>query len=86
MFTKAGTKVAGLKALLAATTTDPLKLLAVFSSSTGRFGRSGQVAYAAANEALAPDSGLQQDLRGTLVWTRKDGNAITYNYTGTRAN
>jgi acyl transferase domain-containing protein/NAD(P)-dependent dehydrogenase (short-subunit alcohol dehydrogenase family)/acyl carrier protein len=46
------TKVSGLKALLAATATDPLKLVAVFSSSTGRFGRSGQVAYAAANEAV----------------------------------
>jgi acyl transferase domain-containing protein/acyl carrier protein len=46
------TKVAGLKAVLAATAGDPLKWLAVFSSSTGRFGRAGQVAYAAANEAL----------------------------------
>jgi NADP-dependent 3-hydroxy acid dehydrogenase YdfG len=46
------TKVAGLKALLAATDGDPLKVLAVFSSSTGRFGRAGQVAYAAANEAV----------------------------------
>src|SRR5439155_10557670 len=46
------TKVAGLRAVLAATAADPLRLLAVFSSSTGRFGRAGQVAYAAANEAL----------------------------------
>ncbi|HEY1379254.1 MAG TPA: SDR family NAD(P)-dependent oxidoreductase, partial [Gemmataceae bacterium] len=46
------TKVAGLRAVLAATADDPLKLLAVFSSSTGRFGRAGQVAYAAANEAV----------------------------------
>jgi NAD(P)-dependent dehydrogenase (short-subunit alcohol dehydrogenase family) len=46
------TKVAGLRALLAATAGDPLKLIALFSSSTGRFGRTGQVAYAAANEAL----------------------------------
>jgi acyl carrier protein/NADP-dependent 3-hydroxy acid dehydrogenase YdfG len=46
------TKVEGLKAVLAATATDPLKLVAVFSSSTGRFGRAGQVAYAAANEAV----------------------------------
>src|SRR5207253_1106065 len=41
-----------LGALLAATEHDPLKLLALFSSSTGRFGRAGQAAYAAANEAL----------------------------------
>ncbi len=46
------TKVAGLKAILAATEGDPLKLLAAFSSSTGRFGRAGQIAYAAANEAV----------------------------------
>ena len=46
------TKVTGLKVLLAATAADPLKFLAVFSSSTGRFGRPGQVAYAAANEAM----------------------------------
>jgi acyl transferase domain-containing protein/NADP-dependent 3-hydroxy acid dehydrogenase YdfG len=47
-----GTKVDGLRALLAATEHDSLKLLALFSSSTGRFGRAGQAAYAAANEAL----------------------------------
>ncbi|MFO0807665.1 MAG: SDR family NAD(P)-dependent oxidoreductase [Gemmataceae bacterium] len=46
------TKVAGLQSLLAATEGQPLKLLAVFSSSTGRFGRTGQAAYACANEAL----------------------------------
>ena len=31
---------------------DALRFLILFSSSTARFGRSGQVAYAAANEAL----------------------------------
>jgi acyl transferase domain-containing protein/NAD(P)-dependent dehydrogenase (short-subunit alcohol dehydrogenase family) len=46
------TKVVGLKNLLVATETDPLKAIVLFSSSTGRFGRSGQLAYAAANEAL----------------------------------
>jgi acyl transferase domain-containing protein/NADP-dependent 3-hydroxy acid dehydrogenase YdfG len=46
------TKVAGLSSILAATAGDPLRFLAVFSSSTGRFGRAGQVAYAAANEAV----------------------------------
>jgi NAD(P)-dependent dehydrogenase (short-subunit alcohol dehydrogenase family)/acyl carrier protein len=46
------TKVGGLRALLAATAGDPLKVIALFSSSTGRFGRTGQAAYAAANEAL----------------------------------
>jgi len=47
-----GTKVAGLKNLLQAVAKDDLKLLALFSSYTGRFGRTGQVDYAAANEVL----------------------------------
>jgi acyl transferase domain-containing protein/acyl carrier protein len=46
------TKVGGARALLAATANDPLRFLAFFSSSTGRFGRTGQVDYAVANEAL----------------------------------
>jgi len=44
------TKVAGITNILNATST--LKGIVLFSSSTGRFGRVGQVAYAAANEAL----------------------------------
>ena len=47
-----GTKVHGLRNLLAATATDDLRLIALFSSYTGRFGRTGQVDYAAANEVL----------------------------------
>ncbi len=47
-----GTKVHGLRNLLAATATDELRLIALFSSYTGRFGRTGQVDYAAANEVL----------------------------------
>jgi NAD(P)-dependent dehydrogenase (short-subunit alcohol dehydrogenase family)/acyl carrier protein len=46
------TKVTGVENLLAATSDDPIRTLALFSSSTGRFGRIGQAAYAAANEAL----------------------------------
>ena len=46
------TKVAGLDALLGAIGGDDLRALVLFSSSTARFGRVGQVAYAAANEAL----------------------------------
>lgn len=46
------TKVMGLRNLLAATADDPLKAIVLFSSSTGRFGRTGQIAYAAANEVL----------------------------------
>ena len=46
------TKVAGLRTLLAATQDDDLRFLALFSSTTGRFGRIGQVDYAVANEVL----------------------------------
>ena len=46
------TKVAGLRTLLNALETDPLKHIVLFSSSTGRFGRKGQVDYAIANEIL----------------------------------
>ena len=47
-----GTKVGGLDALLRAVEEDDLRALVLFSSSTARFGRTGQVAYAAANEVL----------------------------------
>ena len=47
-----GTKVAGLENLMRCLGGDELKLLALFSSYTGRFGRTGQVDYAAANEVL----------------------------------
>ncbi len=48
------TKVSGLRSLLAALRpeADDLRLLVLFSSSTARFGRTGQVAYAAANEVM----------------------------------
>ncbi len=46
------TKVEGARCLITATEGDDLKLIVFFSSSTGRFGRSGQVDYAAANDAL----------------------------------
>ena len=47
-----GTKVAGLRALLAAAGRRRLRFLALFASTTGRFGRTGQVDYAVANEVL----------------------------------
>jgi acyl transferase domain-containing protein/acyl carrier protein len=47
------TKVLGLRALLAATKNDPLKLLCVFSSVSARCGNTGQSDYAMANEVLA---------------------------------
>lgn len=46
------TKVAGWYALMAATATDPLRLLCVFSSVAARFGNPGQSDYAMANETL----------------------------------
>ena len=47
------TKVRGLQALLAATQTEPLRLLCVFSSVSARCGNTGQSDYAMANEVLA---------------------------------
>jgi len=46
------TKVNGVRGLLQAILPQELKALVLFSSSTGRFGRKGQVDYAVANEVL----------------------------------
>ena len=46
------TKVDGLRSLLDACRDDDLRFLVLFSSITGRFGRTGQVDYAVANEAI----------------------------------
>jgi acyl transferase domain-containing protein/acyl carrier protein len=46
------TKVDGLRSLLAAVDPEELRALVLFSSTTGRFGRSGQADYAIANEVL----------------------------------
>ena len=46
------TKVAGLRNLLSALDLSALKALALYSSSTARFGRTGQCDYAMANEVL----------------------------------
>ncbi len=46
------TKVAGLQNLFDAIDPEELTFLGLFSSSTARYGRAGQVAYAAANEYL----------------------------------
>ena len=46
------TKIAGVRALLAATTSDPLRILCFFASVAARTGNVGQADYAAANEVL----------------------------------
>ena len=76
------TKVGGLRNLLAATADDPLAAIVMFSSSTGRFGRTGQVAYAAANEVL--NKTAQQAARRrphcrtvAINWGPWDGGMVT---------
>ncbi len=76
------TKVAGIEAILAALVDNPLKGLALFSSSTGRFGRVGQVAYAAANEVLNKIAQQQQRQRPdckvvAINWGPWDGGMVT---------
>jgi NAD(P)-dependent dehydrogenase (short-subunit alcohol dehydrogenase family)/acyl carrier protein len=58
-----GTKVEGLQALLDAVGSDDLKFMVLFSSSTGRFGRTGQVDYAVANEVLNKTAQQQSRFR-----------------------
>ncbi len=76
------TKAESLFSLLKALRTDPLKVLALFSSSTGRFGRTGQVDYAMANEALnktaRQQAGIRPDCRVIAVnWGPWDGGMVT---------
>ncbi len=78
------TKVRGLRALLAATASDPLKLLCVFSSVSARCGNTGQADYAMANEVLAKvprprrgaDPGCASSRsagdRGKAAWCRRN--------------
>jgi acyl carrier protein len=47
-----GAKIGGLRALLAATADDPLKVICLFSSVAARTGNAGQADYAMANEVL----------------------------------
>ena len=58
-----GTKVGGLDALLKAVGNDDLRALVLFSSSTARFGRTGQVAYASANEVLNKRAAVESAAR-----------------------
>ncbi len=76
------TKVGGLKALLGAVGEDDLKFMVMFSSSTGRFGRIGQVDYAVGNEILNKIADQQAQLRSdcrvvSLNWGPWDGGMVT---------
>ena len=77
-----GTKVAGLRALLSATSGDDLRFIALFASTTGRFGRTGQVDYAVANEVLnklaQAESRRRPDCRTVSInWGPWDGGMVT---------
>ncbi|MEA3465141.1 MAG: SDR family NAD(P)-dependent oxidoreductase, partial [Thermodesulfobacteriota bacterium] len=76
------TKIAGLQALLHATQNDPLAFIALFSSSTARFGRTGQIDYAVANEVLNKSAQALARQRNdcrvvSLNWGPWDGGMVT---------
>jgi acyl transferase domain-containing protein len=76
------TKIDGLRNLLKAVGNDALNFMVMFSSSTGRFGRTGQVDYAVANEILnklaQEQAGLRPDCRVlSLNWGPWDGGMVT---------
>ncbi|MEJ2491129.1 MAG: SDR family NAD(P)-dependent oxidoreductase [Desulfuromonadales bacterium] len=76
------TKVDGLNSLLRAVAEDDLRFMVLFSSSTGRFGRTGQVDYAIANEVLNKLAQQQAAERPrcrvlSLNWGPWDGGMVT---------
>ncbi len=76
------TKVDGLQALLDATREDDLSVVAFFSSSTARYGRKGQVDYAAANEVLNKQAHIEAHRRPgcrvvSINWGPWDGGMVT---------
>ncbi|WP_432823186.1 SDR family NAD(P)-dependent oxidoreductase, partial [Trichloromonas sp.] len=76
------TKIDGLRTLLDAVSEDDLRFMVLFSSSTGRFGRTGQVDYAVANEVLNKIAQQQARLRPkcrvvSLNWGPWDGGMVT---------
>ncbi|WP_279384587.1 SDR family NAD(P)-dependent oxidoreductase [Geotalea toluenoxydans] len=77
-----GTKVDGLHSLLSATAEDELRFIALFSSTTGRFGRIGQVDYAVANEVLNKLAQAEMRKRPgcrvvSINWGPWDGGMVT---------
>ena len=76
------TKVDGLRNLLLALDPGDLRFMVFFSSSTGRFGRKGQVDYAVANEVLNKMAQMQSKLHAncrvlSLNWGPWDGGMVT---------
>ncbi len=71
------TKVEGLQSLLSATSSDALKLMVLFSSTTARLGRKGQVDYAAANEILNKQA-TQENISQNK--NRKDCKVLSVNW------
>jgi NAD(P)-dependent dehydrogenase (short-subunit alcohol dehydrogenase family) len=76
------TKVEGLENLLAATRTDPLRYIVLFSSVAARFGNIGQVDYAVANEVLnkmaVAEAAQRKDcLVRSINWGPWDGGMVT---------
>jgi short-subunit dehydrogenase/acyl carrier protein len=67
------TKVQGLRALLTATSGDPLKLLCFFSSVAARTGNTGQADYAMANEILNKVAVAESERRGSEVVVKSLG-------------
>jgi NAD(P)-dependent dehydrogenase (short-subunit alcohol dehydrogenase family) len=76
------TKVVGLQNILELLGGEELKAIMLFSSTTARFGRTGQVAYAVANEVLNKYAQVESRLRlATRVvainWGPWDGGMVT---------
>jgi NAD(P)-dependent dehydrogenase (short-subunit alcohol dehydrogenase family) len=77
------TKVTGLRALLAATESDPVDTICLFSSVAARFGNAGQCDYAAANEVLNKVAAFEAQRRGfecvvrSIAWGPWDGGMVT---------
>jgi acyl transferase domain-containing protein/NAD(P)-dependent dehydrogenase (short-subunit alcohol dehydrogenase family)/acyl carrier protein len=77
-----GTKVGGLRSVLNAIGESSLKAMVLFSSSTARFGRRGQVDYAAANEVLNKVAQVEAAQRDgcrvvSVNWGPWDGGMVT---------
>ncbi|GAA1300472.1 SDR family oxidoreductase [Saccharothrix xinjiangensis] len=77
-----GTKLSGLRTLLAATAEDPLSLLVLFSSVAGVFGNVGQGDYAMANAVLDAVASVERTRRPdclvrALAWGPWRGGMVT---------